>query len=38
MVHIVTVRGYGTIIYQVQYSSTGYGIYGKELIQGEVCV
>lgn len=38
MVHIVTVRGYDTIIYQVQYSSTGYGIYGKELIQGEVCV
>lgn len=38
MVHIVTVRGYDTIIYQVQYSSTGYGIYGKELIKGEVCV
>lgn len=38
MVYIVTVSGYGTIIYQVQYSSSGYGIYGKEQIQGEVCV
>ena len=38
MVHIVTVRGYDTIIYQVLYSSGGYGIYGKEEIKGEVCV
>lgn len=38
MVYIVTVRGYDTIIYLVQYSSSGYWIYSKEEIKGEVCV
>lgn len=38
MVYIVTVRGYDTIIYLVQYTWSGYGIYGKEEIKGETCV
>ena len=38
MVYIVTVRGYDTIIYMVQYTWSGYGIYSREEIKWEVCV
>ena len=38
MVYIVTVRGYDTITYMVQYTWSGYGIYSREEIKWEVCV
>ena len=37
MVYIVTTYAGNTITYQVQYSSWGYGIYGTEKIEWEIC-
>lgn len=38
MVYIVTTLGFDTITYMVQYTSSGYGIYGSETMRDEVCV